>query len=83
MRTFQMSYPENLLLTTGKSPEDLENELRFLLAAKLFELRMLSLGKAAELCGMPKVRFMFELGRLKISVINLDEDQLAEEFSDD
>ena len=83
MHTFSISYPTSLLLTTGKPPEALEDELRFLLAAKLFELRMLSLGKAAELCGMPKVRFIFELGRLKISVINLDEDQIAEELADD
>jgi predicted HTH domain antitoxin len=33
----------------GKAPKELENELRFLLAVKLFELHRLSLGKADEL----------------------------------
>ena len=45
-------------------------------------MKRLSLGKAAEFCGLGKLRFMFELGRLKIPVINLDEDQIADELCD-
>ena len=51
--------------------------------AKLFELRRLSLGKAAALCRMPKLKFMYELGKLQIPVINLDGDQIADELRDD
>ena len=83
MRNLSIPYSEDLLVIFGKSPEDLEEELRFLLAVKLFEVRKLSLGKAAEFCGMPKIRFMFELGRMKIPVIDLDEDQIANELADD
>ena len=57
--------------------------MRFLLAVKLFELHRLSIGKAAEFCGMGKVRFLFELGRLQVPAINLDDDQIADELSDD
>jgi predicted HTH domain antitoxin len=49
----------------------------------LFEVHRLSLGKAAEFCGMSKIRFMFELGRLQVPVINLDDDQIADELLDD
>lgn len=56
--------------------------MRFLLAVKLFEIKRLSLGKAAKFCGFGKLRFMYELGRLKIPVINLNEDQIADELSD-
>jgi len=70
-----------LLITSGKSPQALETELTFLLAVKLFELRRLSLGKAAEVCNMGKIQFMYELGRLQIPVITLDEDQIADELS--
>jgi predicted HTH domain antitoxin len=75
MHTLSLPYPDDLLITSGKSPEALEAleaELAFLLAVKLFELRRLSLGKAAALCSMTKPRFMFELGRLQVPVINLD-----------
>jgi len=47
----------------------------------MFELRRLSLGKAAQLCGMPKLRFMDEVGRLGVPVINLDDEQILDELS--
>ncbi len=82
MHTLSLPYADDLLLTTGLAPEELETELRFLLAVKLFELHRLSIGKAAEFCGMGKVRFLFDLGRLQIPAINLDDDQIADELSD-
>jgi len=82
MHTLSLPYADDLLLTTGLAPEALETELRFLLAVKLFELHRLSIGKAAEFCGMGKVRFLFELGRLQVPAINLDDDQIADELSD-
>ncbi len=83
MHTLTIPYPDDLLITSGKSPPALEEELRFLLALKLFELHRLTLGKAAEFGGMSKLRFMFELGRLHVPVINLDDDQIADELRDE
>ncbi len=80
MQVLSIPYSEDLLVATGKSKDALEQELRFLLAVKLFELRRLSLGKAAELCGMKKLYFMDEMGRMGIPVINLDNDQIRDEL---
>ena len=80
MQVLSIPYSEDLLIASGKSKEALEQELRFLLAVKLFELRRLSLGKAAELCGMKKINFMDEMGRMGIPVINLDDDQIRDEL---
>jgi predicted HTH domain antitoxin len=77
MHILSLPYPDDLLIASGKSPKALEAELAFLLAAKLFELRRLSLGKAAALCQMPKLKFMYELGQLQIPVINLDDDSVS------
>ncbi|HOC69519.1 MAG: hypothetical protein BWX80_03872 [Candidatus Hydrogenedentes bacterium ADurb.Bin101] len=82
MPTVSIPYEEDLLVLSGKSPEALEKEFRFLLAVKLFELHRLSLGKAASFCAMDKVHFMFELGKLQVPVINLDNDQVADEMRD-
>lgn len=83
MHTLTMPYSTDLLVTSGKPPEALEEEMRFLLAVKLFELHRLTMGKAAEFCGMQKLRFMFELGRLQVPVINLDDDQIVDDLSND
>ena len=83
MHTLSLPYPNDLLVMSGQAPEALEAELAFLLAAKLFELHRLSLGKAAQFCGMKKIHFMYELGRIKIPVISFDDDQLADELKND
>ena len=80
MNILSIPYSDDLLVATGKSKEALEHELRFLLAVKMFELRRLSLGKAAQLCGMEKLNFMDEMGRIGIPVINLDDDQIREKL---
>ncbi|MGD0089586.1 MAG: UPF0175 family protein [Planctomycetota bacterium] len=82
MRELTIPYSEDLLVSSGKSRESLEEELRLLLAVKLFELRRVSVGKAAEIAGLNKIRFMDELARLKIAVINLDDDQIQDELHD-
>ena len=71
MNVLSIPYSDDLLVSTGKSKEALEQELRLLLAVKMFELRRLSLGKAAQLCGMQKVSFMDEMGRLNLIEMRL------------
>lgn len=80
MAELTIQYPDDLLVASGKPRHAVEEELRLLLAVKLFELGRLSLGKAAELAGMGKVRFADELGRLHIPVVNLDEPEIQEEL---
>lgn len=82
MNTLSIPYDAGLLVATGSTPKQLEAELRLLLAVKLFEVGRLSLGKAAELAGLPKLRFLDDLGRLGAPVINLDDDQIADELRD-
>jgi predicted HTH domain antitoxin len=80
MQTLSIPYSDDLLISSGKSKKALEQEMLFLLAAKLFEMGRLSVGKAAELCNMNKIKFRDELGSLEIPVINLDDDQILEEL---
>jgi predicted HTH domain antitoxin len=82
MHVLTIPYSNDLLVATGLSMETIEREFRFLLAVKLFELRRLSIGKAAELAGMSKLRFMDELGTLRVPIINLDDDQIGDELLD-
>ncbi len=83
MKTLNIPYSTDLLIASGKSPKEMEQELKFLLAVKLFELGRVSLGKAAEFCEMGRIHFMNELGRMKIPVINIEYDQIRDELSDD
>lgn len=83
MQNLSIPYNDDILIATGLSREQLEEEFRLLLGIKLFEVGRLSLGKAAEIAATPKLLFMAELARLGIPVINLDDDQIADELRDD
>lgn len=74
-------YPEDLLLSLKKSPEEFEAEARLLLAVKLYELGQISTGMAARLAGLGRVAFMFELDRFGLSPIGVDPDELAEDLA--
>jgi predicted HTH domain antitoxin len=81
-KTLTISYPEELLGEVGTTPEAFEQEIRFLVAAKLYELGRLSSGRAAELAGMTRVDFLNELGRYQISVFNYSPEELEREIQE-
>lgn len=74
-------YPENLLLSIKKSPEEFEAEARLLLAVKLYEMGQVTTGTAASLAGVGRVAFMFELGRFGLSPMGQTPEELAEDLA--
>ena len=82
MHTIPVPHFEDLMLASGRSVEELERELRLLLAIKLFELKRVSVGRAGEIAGMGKIAFMDELARVGVPVIDFSEDQIEHELRD-
>lgn len=82
MRAVTIEIPENVLVGSGQSTEDFAKEAKLLLFAKLFELGRISSGKAAETCGMTRVEFLLAVGKLGVSPVQLDADELKRELAD-
>ena len=82
MKTFEISYPEDLPQAMGESPENFEREIKFLVAAKLYELGRISSGRASELAGMHRVEFLNRLGQYRISVFNYPLEELEREIQE-
>jgi predicted HTH domain antitoxin len=82
MSSLTIELTESVLVAYGQSREEFLREARFLLALKLFELGRLSSGKAAELCPMSRVDFLFAASWAGVPVARLDKSDLAEEFRD-
>lgn len=82
MSMVTIELPESVLVATGQSREEFVREAKIILAAKLFEEGRISSGKGAEICGMARVDFLLEMGRRKIPIIQLDEEELKREFED-
>ena len=83
MPVLEIPYGEELLVATGQTSSELEPELRFLLAAKLYELGRVSAGQAGKLAGMSRLHFLAELGRRGFTVVHLDPDQADVELKGD
>ncbi len=81
-RTLKIPYPKELPQALGETPEEFEREIRFLVAAKLYELGRISSGRAAELADMERAEFLNQLGRYRISVFNYSLEELEREIQE-
>ncbi len=72
--------PDGIQEQLKLTEKEFSAEAKTLLAAKLYELGRLSAGLAAELAGMDRVTFLFELNRYGTPAINLRGDEVTEEL---
>ena len=76
LKTLSIPYPESLPSALHLSNTEFEKEARMAMAVKLFDVGKLSSGQAAELAGVPRVHFLYELGRWGVSALQTDEEAL-------
>jgi len=75
-----ISYPAGIPQILKLSDREFAVELRFLAAAKLFELGRLTAGKAARLAEMDRLTFLYELGKIGVPAINLRDEEVEAEI---
>jgi predicted HTH domain antitoxin len=76
-----IEYGDDVLFSTGLTRNEFDDEARFLLAAKLYELGRLTSGQAAKLCGKGRVDFLLSLPRIGVSISNLRPEDAETELS--
>ena len=62
------------------TPQQYMQDAKLAMAIKLFEMKRLSSGMAALLIGITRVQFLGELNRFGVSMIDLDENELAQDI---
>jgi predicted HTH domain antitoxin len=76
-----VEYPDMLPESLHMSQGEFEREARLSMAVKLFEMGKLFSGQAAELAGIPRVHFLYELGRFGVSSIQVTDGELEEDVA--
>jgi predicted HTH domain antitoxin len=76
----QIPVDEDLLASAGVEPAKAGAEFRLLAAAKLFELRRVTLGQASRLAGLSLWDFVEALPRLGVSWSNLSDEQIEHDI---
>jgi len=75
-RTLTVEYSDEVLVALGISPEQFGEEVRLLIAIKLYELGRLSSGAAASLAEIPKPLFLSKLADYGVDSFRLTEEEL-------
>jgi predicted HTH domain antitoxin len=76
LNQFNIVYQSSLLDAVQKNRAEFEQEAKLAMAVKLFEMKKLSSGMAAQLIGMDRATFLLNLHHFGVAMINLDEDEL-------
>ena len=76
----QIVYPNHLPDVLHQTPIEFEQQAKMAMAVKLYEMKKLSSGMAAELAGMDRIGFLLRLPDYGVPVIDLDDDELRSDI---
>lgn len=76
VQTISIDFPNDILLALNESEKDLKKRIKLTLAFQLYALQKLTIGKAAQLCGLSRIEFEKELSENKISISNLTAEEV-------
>ncbi|MEM9216232.1 MAG: UPF0175 family protein [Cyanobacteria bacterium P01_F01_bin.150] len=77
----KIDYPETLPDILQQPPAEFKQEAKWAMSVKLFEMKRISSGTAAERIGMDRVSFLLSLQRYNVPVIDLDEAELLSDLA--
>lgn len=72
----RINYPNLLPDALQETSEQFEAEAKMAMAVKLFEMKRLSSGMAAQLAGMDRVAFLLSLHKYGVNMIDLTKEEL-------
>lgn len=81
MKTLTLELPDTAFSALRLSPDDYLTEMKRAAAVKWYELRKISQGKGAELCGVTRAGFLRILSDYRVSILQDDEKSLAAEVA--
>jgi predicted HTH domain antitoxin len=77
-----MEFDEGLLPALRKTPEEFAKEIRFLAAAKWYEMGEVSQERAAEIAGMGRLDFLLGISRIGVTPFQYSAEEVLDEVED-
>lgn len=79
-RSLRIDYPSSLPDALHQTPSEFEQDARFAMAVKLFEMKRVSSGQAAQLAGIDRTTFLMRLAESGVPMIDLPAEELADDI---
>ena len=76
----EIDIPDEVLFSLKESKEEFSKNLRMAAAAKLFQIKKLSSGRAAQLAGITRLSFLQSLSKYGVPIIGLSKEELQEDI---
>jgi predicted HTH domain antitoxin len=76
-----INYPDSFPDALGQTQAQFEQQAKWAMAVKLFELKQLSSGMAAALLGVSRTTFLFKLADYGVPMIDLTEAELLSDLA--
>ncbi|MDB9524424.1 UPF0175 family protein [Oscillatoria sp. CS-180] len=76
-----IDYPDTFPDALGRTQEQFEQEAKWAMAVKLFEMKRLSSGMAARLLNVDRITFLLKLDDYGVPVIDLTEAELLSDIA--
>lgn len=77
----EIEFSEDILISLKESKQEFIQNVKLYAATELYKRKKLSLGKAAELVGMPRLEFADLLSKDQIPVLDLSAQELKREIA--
>ena len=81
MKTITIEVPDEMTSLAGGTDEELAAVMRLATAILWYQQERISQGKAAELAGMNRTRFLLALSEAKVDVFQITEAELEQEVA--
>jgi predicted HTH domain antitoxin len=78
-RSLRIDYPSTLPDALHQTPSEFEQDARFAMAVKLFEMKRVTSGQAAQLAGIDRTSFLMRLGESGVAMIDVPPEELADD----
>lgn len=78
-QTISIEFPSDILLALNESENELKQDIKIALAIRLYSLQKLTIGKAAQVAGVSRLKFETLLADYGVPILNLSlEDVLSD-----
>ncbi len=79
-RIIPVEFPSDIFLALNENENELKKDIKLSYAMRLYQLEKLTIGKAAQLAGLSRFEFEKMLSENRISISNLNIDDINEDF---